>query len=146
VLSIGLTLSGVLVMVIARLTSFPPVLALQFILGILVAAVNVAVGPILFHIVPKELLGRIAAIINPVLSLSSLFSLALVGYLDSKLLHNFHAQMLGLAFGPIDTILLGSGILATIGGLYAVVNLHGVKIAETKDQGSAEVEQAGTMK
>lgn len=146
VFSIGLTLSGVLVMVVARLTSFPPVLALQFILGILVAAVNVAVGPIMFHVVSKELIGRIAAIVNPVLSLSSLLSIAIVGYLDSTLLHNFHAQVLGLAFGPIDTILLGSGTLATIGGLYAVVKLRKVKIIDAKDQVSTQEQQAVTIK
>ncbi|MBA2288134.1 MAG: hypothetical protein H0W02_21885, partial [Ktedonobacteraceae bacterium] len=58
------------------------------------------------------------------MSLCSILSAALAGYLASTLLHNFHATVLGLSFGPIDTIFLGMGALVVLGGLYAMANLH----------------------
>ncbi len=122
-------IAGLFVIVYARLISFLPALIVMFVLGFLAGGVNVAVGPLLFHTTPKELIGRVAAIANPVLSLSSMLAVAIVSYLDSTIMHNFHAVLFGISFGPLDTIFLSTGILATLGGLYAVVNLRGVKLA-----------------
>jgi MFS family permease len=95
VLSLGLTLSGVLSIVYARLTNFIPALIITFMIGFLAGSVNVAVGPILFHTTPRELIGRVAAVVTPALALSSLISIAIVSYLDSTLLHNFSARIPG---------------------------------------------------
>ncbi|HZR40387.1 MAG TPA: MFS transporter [Ktedonobacteraceae bacterium] len=130
VLSMGLLIAGLFVIVYARLTSFLPALIVMFALGFLAGGVNVAVGPLLFHTTPKALIGRVAAIANPLLSLSSMLAIATVSYLDSTIMHNFHATLFGISFGPLDTIFLSTGILATLGGLYAVVNLRGVKLAD----------------
>ncbi|MDQ2714812.1 MAG: MFS transporter [Chloroflexota bacterium] len=138
VLSIGLTLSGVAAIVYARLTSFPPALVITFLIGLLTGSVNVAVGPILFHTTPRELIGRVAAAVTPALALSSILSIALVSYLDGTLLHNFHASLLGIQFGPIDSIFLATGVLATLGGGYAMLTLRGVHIADTEEPGQPE--------
>jgi len=70
------------------------------------------------------------AVFNPLFSLVGMFSVAIAGYLDSTVLHNFHTRLLGISLGPIDTIFTGTGILAILGGLYAVINLRGVKLAK----------------
>ncbi len=62
------------------------------------------------------------------MTLASLVSIALAGYLDSTVLRGFHAVLLGVQFGPIDTIFLAAGILVLLGGIYAMVALRGVEI------------------
>jgi len=135
VLSIGLTLSGLLVIVYARLTSFIPALIIMFIQGLLVAGVNVAVNPLVLRTTPRELLGRIAAVATTGLSLSNLLAVAIVSSLASTVMYDFHATILGITFGPIDTIFVFAGLLATLGGLYAVFNLRAVKMAKVEERG-----------
>ncbi len=128
VLGFGLLADGLLVLIYARLDNFAAALCVQFLIGLLVAGVNVAIGPLMFHIIPKELLGRVLALANPLFAIASILAIGGAGYLDSTLLRDFHTSLLGLSFGPLDTIFLGAGLLATLGGLYAVVNLRGIKL------------------
>src|SRR5690348_15961303 len=60
----------------------------------------------------------------PAVMLTSLLSTALAGVLASTALHNFHATLLGLHVGPIDTIFTASGVLVFLAGLYALLNLR----------------------
>ncbi|MBA2287020.1 MAG: hypothetical protein H0W02_16225 [Ktedonobacteraceae bacterium] len=78
--------------------------------------------------------------VTPALALSSILSIALVSYLDGTLLHNFHASLLGITFGPIDSIFLGTGVLAMLGGGYAMFTLRGIHIADTEEQAQQEPE------
>jgi MFS family permease len=133
VLSVGLTLSEIAAIAYARLTNFSLALVVTFLIGFLSGGINVAVGPILYHTTPRAFIGRVAAVVTPALALSSLFSVALVSYLDSTPLHNFQTSLLGIHFGPIDTIFLGAGVLATLGGVYAMINLRGLTIADTTE-------------
>jgi len=48
------------------------------------------------------------------------------GVLDSTILHGFHARLLGVNVGPIDTIFSAAGLLGIAGGLYAFLNLRHV--------------------
>jgi hypothetical protein len=54
-----------------------------------------------------------------------MLGVALSGYLDSVVLHSFHVEVLGQQFGPIDTIFSGAGLLAVLGGLFALSGLRG---------------------
>lgn len=63
---------------------------------------------------------------------TSMFSLALAGLLASTVLRGLHARLLGMSFGPIDTIYLAAGVLALLGGLYALVMLGGVRLAAAR--------------
>lgn len=125
----GTLLLGALVVVYSRLTSAAPALALIFVLGITVVAINVAAGPLVLHVTPRALRGRVGAVLNPLGALTSLLSLALAGVLASSVLRGLHARLLGMTFGPIDTIILASGVLAMLGGLYAMLMLRGVRLA-----------------
>ena len=64
-------------------------------------------------------------------------SVAAAGYLYSTVLQSFHATLVGITFGPIDTIFTVTGILVVAGGLYAMVNLRGV-ILNTETEPSSE--------
>lgn len=61
---------------------------------------------------------------------AALLSVAIAGYLVSAVLGSFHATVLGVAFGPVDTVFIGMGLLAVAGGFYARVALRDVIAAE----------------
>lgn len=124
-----LSIAGVVFLAYGRVTSFVPALALLFCFGLLAGASNVVFSPISLHVTPREFIGRVSSIHSPALNASYMLSLALVGYLDSTLLHGFHTTILGISFGPVDTIFTVTGVLAILGGFYSMIGLHGVKIA-----------------
>jgi MFS family permease len=130
-----LILSGLL-LVYARQTSFVPAVGTSFLLGIPYATVGVASDPLLLHVTPRALIGRIFSVIITIVTLSILVSTALVGYLASTVLHDFHRRFLGLAFGPIDTIFMVGSLFALLAGLYATVNLRGLHLAREEETDS----------
>lgn len=141
-LSFGLMICGLLALIYSRLSSFGAAVIVLFVLGVMIAGVNVATGPLVLQSTPKELTGRVSAILGPGLSLFYSCSLVCVGYLDSTVMRNFHQVWFGLRFGPLDTIFLGAGLLAIVGGLYALVNLRGGALA-SQVQKQAAVDPAG---
>jgi MFS family permease len=116
--------AGVLILGFARLTGLVPALVVLAVLGLPGAGINIAIGPILLHVTPRELVGRVSAIFTPLSNLAALLSVALAGYLASTVLRDFHATLLGLTLGPIDTIYTVAGLLIVVAGLYAAVNLR----------------------
>ena len=118
--------AGALTMVYARLTSFAPALVVLFLMGPTNAAVNVAVGPLILHAAPRAYVGRVTAILLPAVDLASLISIGTAGAIVSTVLRGFHATLLGLSLGPIDTVFTATGLLMLAGGLYAMVNLRDI--------------------
>jgi MFS family permease len=149
-LSLGVALTGLGAMLVAysRMTSLLPALILLFIGGVLQALLNVAIGPLLLHVTPRELIGRIVSIIQPAATVSSLLSIAVSGYLASTLLVDFHTRLLGITLGPIDTIFTVAGLLALISGLYSLTSLGRVRLAtreEQKGKGDQTVADGSTV-
>jgi MFS family permease len=136
---LSITLLGVGLLAFSRLTSFAPALVTLFILGIVLAPVDIAAAPLILHATPREFVGRVMAVIGPTNALASMASTAIAGALASTVLQGFHATVLGVSLGPIDTIFTGTGILVTLGGLYAMLGLRGVTLAGA---GSSESEPA----
>ncbi len=129
---LGLTATGIALLLLARMTSFPLGVTCFVLVGLVIAPVNVVVGPLLLHITPREFIGRVIAVINPLQALASILSISLAGALASTLLNGFHTTLLGISFGPIDTIFIGTGILVILGGLYAMASLRGVTLAKAE--------------
>src|SRR5262249_55714965 len=121
VLSVGTFLIGALVLIYSRLSTPAPAIALLVAFGICNAGVNVAAGPLVLHAAPRAFVGRVSAVINPLSALASVLSMALAGALDSTVLRGLRVQLLGLTFGPVDTIFSAAGVLAVLGGVYAMV-------------------------
>lgn len=122
---IALVALGVLVLIYARLTSFVPAAVLLALLGIPLASLEVAGGPLVLRTAPRELVGRVTSLLNPIVILAGLVGTALAGYLDGAVLRGFHFTTLGVTFGPVDTIYTAAGVLVLAGGLYAWVGLRG---------------------
>jgi MFS family permease len=121
---IALVTSGLFVIVMSHLTSLYPALVAAFFFGVSTTAVIVTAGPLALDNTPREFVGRVTAVINPVGRLAALVSVVLAGYLVSTVLRGFHANVLGISFGPVDTVFTGLGILAVIGGIYTRVSLR----------------------
>ncbi len=120
---------GALFVVFARMTSLAPALVLMLVMGVFQASLNVAVNPLILHVTPRELVGRISSVLDPSISLVTIISVAIAGSLASTVLHGLHATALGMTFGPIDTLFTFAGLLILLGGVYAMVNLRGVTLA-----------------
>jgi MFS family permease len=121
---------GGVVLLFARMTSVIPALALAFLIGFTNTPINVTVMPLLLHATPQKFIGRVTAVLSPVMSAASTLSVALAGYLDSTVLRDFHSTFVGIAFGPVDTIFTCAGILAVIAGFYAMLNLRDIRLED----------------
>ncbi len=123
---LSLLLSGIGVVALARMTNFGPGLVIYGLIGLFVTALNVAAGPLMLRATPRDLLGRVNSILNPAMSVAMLASTALAGYLDGVTLRDLHAKLLGVAFGPVDTIYTLAGALIILSAFVAMVGLRGV--------------------
>lgn len=137
----ALVTSGIFVIVLSHLNSFALALGAAFLFGVSSTAIIVTAGPLALHTTAREYVGRVTAVINPIGRLAALLSVAVAGYLVSDVLAGFHATVLGITFGPVDTVFTGMGLLAVAGGIYARIALRDVIAAE--DAGKADVGEAG---
>jgi len=118
---------ALLITAYARATDIWVAIILIGVAGIPQAALNVAAGPLLLQNTPREMVGRVSSILNPTVTISTLVGAALGGYLDSTVLRGFSATLLGIHFGPVDTIFTCAGLIALVGALFAAFGLWGVK-------------------
>ncbi|CAN5608258.1 MFS transporter [soil metagenome] len=117
---VGLIALGFLTIIYARLTSFTAALVANVAFGLVIPSINVAIGPILYRVTPREFMGRVNATIGPLMSGSTMIGLFGGGLLYSTVMRDFDAAIAGIHFGPIDTIFIGTGILCLIGGVNAM--------------------------
>ena len=123
---LSLLLAGVAVVVVSRITSFGPALALFALIGLCITGVNVVVGPLTLRATPRELLGRVNSVIGLALSLGILIGTSLAGYLASETLRGLHLAFVGTVFGPVDTIYAIAGLLFIASAFVVMVGLRGV--------------------
>jgi MFS family permease len=118
-----LVAGGFMIVVYARQTSFLAGVVTLFLIAIPIAVVNTAVAPLLLAAAPREYLGRVMAVFNPLQQLASMLSIVVAGWLASTLLRNFAGSVGGLHLGPIDTIFTVAGLLIVLGGGYGLIAL-----------------------
>ncbi len=127
---LGLLAAGIAILVLARMTNFGLGVVVLALTGLTIAPVNVVTGPLVLHVTPREFVGRVIAVINPTQALAGIISVAVAGTLASTILSGFQGTLLGISFGPIDTIFTGTGILIILGSLYAMISLRGVTLGK----------------
>lgn len=125
VFCLALIAVGILMIVFARLGNIVAAVAVLGITGIPLGALNVALTPLLLRSVPREVLGRVGGVLNPVQQVASMGSALLCGWLVSTVMRNFHHTVAGFTFGRIDTIFTIGGVLIALGGVYATIGLRG---------------------
>jgi MFS family permease len=115
----GLVATGLLVVAYSRAESLWPAVVLLALVGLPLGWVNTAISPILYREVPRELLGRVISVINPIQQLASMFSALVSGWLVSDLLRGFDVSVGSLRLRPIDTVFSVCGLLILVAGLAA---------------------------
>jgi hypothetical protein len=84
------------------------------------------------HATPQAFLGRVSSVFVPAMSAAELIGIGLSGYLSSIVLRDFHASIAGLTVGPVDTIFTVVGFSLVVAGVYALVNLWGVRLGQPR--------------
>ncbi len=131
-LCLALLVAGLVIIVFSRMTVFGIALAIAVLLGITVAAANVALQPLVMNETPEGMIGRIEAVLTPLATVASLVSLSLGGFLVSIVLVHFNAHFLGMTFGPIDTVYMGTGVLFLIASIYVFLTSRTMQSARTE--------------
>ncbi len=118
-LYLSLLLFGILILVFSRQVNFWLALPVVFLIGMVQAAMRVAVGPILLKETPQTMIGRVISVMTPIATVTSLLSTTLAGSLASVLLLSFSTSFLGMRFTAIDTIFVAVGGIFLLAALYA---------------------------
>ncbi len=119
---------GSSMVVFGRTTNYLVGFALFFLLGFANAGINVVVGPLMIRATPRKFMGRVQAVMNPVITGASLLSTSFAGVLASTVLRNLHVVALGTTFGTLDTIFSVTGLVVAGAGVYAVIALRRVQL------------------
>jgi hypothetical protein len=80
--------------------------------------------PLVLRVTPRALVGRVNSVIVPLWSAATLLSYVVAGALASGPLRSFHAVVLGLRVGSLDTLFTAAGLLCLAGALYARFELR----------------------
>jgi Na+/melibiose symporter-like transporter len=120
---LGLFLGGALLVAYSRQTVFLAALIVLFVALLPITMLNTAMSPLLLAATPREYMGRVIAVFNPVVELASMLSVVVAGWLASSALHGLSASVAGMHIGAIDTIFGVSGLLVMVAGVYAVIAL-----------------------
>lgn len=110
---------GLLTLVYAHQSSVPAGLALIFLLGLLLPAINIAVSPIMLQVTPRAYLGRVGGTLNPLINVATMAGVLIGGVVYGLLGESFSVTIGGVRFGALDSLLSLTGMLSMVGGLYA---------------------------
>jgi MFS family permease len=125
----GLLATGVLAVGYALQRSFPAGLVMLAIYAVPIAMLNTAVAPLLLDAAPREYLGRVMAVFNPVNQFASMLSVVISGWLTSTVLQSFRASFAGVTLNSVSLIFIVAGSLIFVSGIRAFAALPSVPTA-----------------
>jgi MFS family permease len=114
---LSLLAAGVTVVLYARQTAWIPALVLLAASGVAFAVTSTAGGSLLLAAAPPDHIGRIFAVVSPILQLGWLASAAASGWLASTAMRHVHVLVLGLTVTRIDALFTIAGTLIVATGL-----------------------------
>ncbi len=122
----GLLATGVLAAAYALQRSFPAGLVMLAIYAMPIAMLNTAVAPLLLDAVPREYLGRVMAVFNPVNQFASMLSVIVAAWLTSTVLRSFRASFVGISLNSVSLIFIVASGLILVSGIRAFTALPSV--------------------
>lgn len=118
---ICLVADGVFLIIYARLTNIWAGMAVIFILGIIAALFNLAFGPLVLRLTPRDMMGRTTAVRVSFVTSAGLIGAAAAGALIGLGLANgFKFDILNVDFGTVDSVLVVAGIISLLSGIFAM--------------------------
>ncbi len=115
---------GILELIYARMTSFAPAMLMLLLQGLTNGMTETLMITLVIQVVPRNFVGRVLSVFTSLYGLAYICATVTAGYLDSTLLRHFHTVVLGIAFGPVDSMFASIGIISIIGGVYAIGTLR----------------------
>ncbi|HEU5442033.1 MAG TPA: MFS transporter [Ktedonobacterales bacterium] len=125
---ISVVLLGICAITLSRQTSLAAALVLAFLLGIPNGVMNVALMPLVLHVTPKELVGRVMTVLEPAMTVAQVASMAVFGTLASTVFFGFKASVLGAKFDTYNVLILIPGLLCLLAGAIAFASLRHVSL------------------
>jgi len=119
----GLLATGVLAAGYALQRSFAAGLVMLAIYAIPIAMLNTAVAPLLLDAAPREYMGRVMAVFNPVNQFASMLSAVVSGWLMSTVLRSFRVSFAGISLNSVSLIFIVAGGLIFVSGIRAFAAL-----------------------
>ena len=120
-----LVLSGLIFLLYTRQTTFAAGFVLLLLFTIPLAVVNTSVMPLFLAAVPQRLFGRVMSVFAMLNQGTQMLSMLVAGWLASTSFRGFHAEVLGVHVGPIDTIFTVAALLIVLGGVNGFITLPG---------------------
>jgi hypothetical protein len=94
-----------------------PALTLYFRVAAPIAALNTTFMPLFMRSVPEHLLGRTSEALQIFPTIADLVATTAAGWLVSTLLRELDVRVLGITFGPIDTVFALGGVIFVVTAL-----------------------------
>ena len=140
-----LLLSGLIFLLYTRQTTFAAGFALILLFTIPLAIVNTSAAPMFLAAIPRRLFGRVMSVFAMLNQGTQMLSMLLAGWLASTSFRDFHARVLGVHVGPIDTIFTVAALLLVLGGVNAFLTLPASmrKLSTHGETGTAAVPESG---
>lgn len=129
----GIVATALLVLVFAVSSSLLMAVVVLGLIGVPLALVNTVLSPIILEETPNRLLGRINAVLNPLVYLASVTSMAIAGVVASWLPVTYGWSLLGLRFNRISTIFAVCAGIMILAGITAAVRLQAGPRTEPED-------------
>ena len=137
-----LLLSGLVFLLYTRQTTFAAGLVLLLLFTIPIAIVNTSASPLLLAAIPQRLFGRVMSVFATLNQGTQMLSMLVAGWLASSSFRGFHAEVLGVHVGPIDTIFTVAALLLVLGGVNGFITLPG-SMRKASEQAESESAAAG---
>lgn len=123
---------GGVVIALALQSYLLPATLLAFLIGVLNSGIGVVVAPLLLHATPRQMVGRAFATLSPCVALASIISTLAAGFLSSTLLRDIHGSFVGITINATSLLFIGAGLLTSLSGVFALINLRGVRLARAE--------------
>lgn len=130
-------LIGLCAIALSRQSSLIPGLILGFLLGIPNGVMNVVLMPMVLHVTPRAMVGRVMTVLEPAMMVAQIASVAVFGTLASTILSHFHATVLGQTFGTYDLLILIPGLLCLLAGTIAAMSLRRITLTPVAEKTDA---------
>jgi MFS family permease len=117
----SLLLIGVLLIGYAKSSTLIAALVAIGLVGVPVAVVGSLLVPVILKAAPREHLGRVFAVVNPAIQVTTLGSVAVASLVATS---GPHPTVGGLHFGPIDSVLVAAGALVALAALWTAGRLR----------------------
>lgn len=113
----GMVGIGAVTVAYAFARSVPTGLGLIFLFGLVVPAISVSVGPLVYRVTPRAFQGRVFGILSPLRSLALLVGIGVAGPTYAVL--GSDSAIGGLRFNTLMALFVVSGVITIAAGVYA---------------------------